>query len=164
VKDDPIDGPIDEPTDHSCTERGQTMSAPMHRTRGFTLIEVLIVVVIIGILAAIAVPSYAAYMTQVRRSDATILLTEAAGEQFRYFSEFNAYTDELTELGYALDTAVPSADGHYTLSAVASDPSRFVLTATPVVDGLQAGDAECGSFTLNQNGVRATTGGGENCW
>jgi len=136
------------------------------RARAFTLVELLIVVAILGIVAAIAVPSYAGYLTQVRRSDATILLTEAAGEQVRYFSEFNAYTSDLRELGYALADAVPSDEGHYTLSAAvdAADPSRFVLTATPVPGGLQAGDTDCGRFTINHNGVKGSSGTGEGCW
>jgi len=136
------------------------------RAQAFTLIEILIVLAILGIVAAIAVPSYARYLTEVRRGDATILLTEAAGEQVRYFSEFNAYTADLRELGYSSADAVPSDAGHYTLSASvdAADPSRFVLSATPVAGGLQAGDTECGRFTINDNGVKGHSGDAEQCW
>ena len=138
------------------------MSRSHPPTRGFTLIEILIAVAIVGILAAIAVPSYSAYVTQTRRTDATIFLVEAAGEQVRFRSEHNRYAADMGELGYGAAT-VTTPEGHY---AVAVDPAAtsttaFELVATPVAGGLQAGDADCPEFRIRSTGARLAAAG---CW
>lgn len=145
--------------------RTSAMTSARRSARGFSLMELMITVAIVGIIAAIAVPSYSAYATKVRRTDATVLLLEMAGEQARYRSEFNAYTDDLTELGYDVADDVLSEEAFYTVSATvdAANPTTFLLTATPVPGGLQANDAECGAFTLNANGVKGSDGGAD-CW
>jgi len=94
-----------------------TNSSKSRFNSGFTLIELVIVVAIIGIIAAIAVPSYLAYVQNTRRTDARVLLTEAAGEQFRYYSGFNTYAPDMAVLGYASDTVV-TEEGLYTVSGI----------------------------------------------
>lgn len=135
---------------------------------GFSLIELMIVVAIIGIIAAVALPSYSKYMEKTRRLDATSFLIEAAGEQVRFFSENNRYGAIMGELGYGADDAATteSEDGHYTISVESDTETSFVLTATPVAGGLQAGDTECGSFTLNSSEQKGVTGtiDAANCW
>ena len=86
------------------------------RMRGFSLIELLIVIAIIGIIAAIAIPSYSSYMTKTRRVDGTSFLIEAAGEQFRFFSEYNRFGTTMEELGYGNAATADSKEGHYTVS------------------------------------------------
>ncbi|MBX2839924.1 MAG: prepilin-type N-terminal cleavage/methylation domain-containing protein [Gammaproteobacteria bacterium] len=131
---------------------------------GFTLIEVLIVIAIVGILLAFAVPSYQAFMTDARRSDALVVLQEVAGEQQKFFTENNRFANDLTELGY--DAAQASPEGHYTVTATTPVATSFVLTAAPVAGGPQAGDTECGSFTLDSAGVKGITGSSSvaHCW
>jgi type IV pilus assembly protein PilE len=135
-----------------------------NRADGFTLIEVLIVVVILSVVASIAVPSYGKFMTNARRTDAMVFLSELAGEQQRYFSENNEYAANLKTLGYPNET-MPTPDGHYTVSI--SNPGstlRYVLTATPVSGGKQASDDDCKAFLISSTGAKSNTGSKSNCW
>lgn len=134
---------------------------------GFTLIEILLAVAIIGILAAIAVPSYSIFITKANRTDAMNFLSEVAGEQQRYFSENNEYASTMNELDYGNAATFPSPEGHYTISISNSTTANldYVLSATPVVGGRQADDDECDVFTISSTGVKANTGGSSsNCW
>ena len=126
----------------------------MHK--GFTLIEVMIVVAIVAILAAIAFPSYARYVEQARRADAKAALLDAAQRLERCHTQFGAYDN------VACTFAAESPDRHYTI-AVVRDGMSFTLTAAP--QGVQVG-SPCGSFTLDSNGDRDVTGslGRDRCW
>lgn len=132
---------------------------------GFTLIEVMIVVAVIGIIAAIAVPSYSRYMTDARRTDAIAFLSEVAGEQQRYFTENNQFADDMEELGYGDAATFTTPEGHYVVSVTnPGGTGRFLLTATPVTGGKQASDSECLAFTVSDTGVKANTGSNTDCW
>ncbi len=132
---------------------------------GFTLIEVLIVVAILGIIAAVAIPSYSSYITKTRRAEAMALLTEVAGEQERYFSENNSYAAALTEIGYPAD-AIDSEAGSYSVSITAQTATSFTLTAARVAGKPQERDDECGDLTINSIGTKGITGSGSvaDCW
>lgn len=122
------------------------------------------VVVIVGILATIAIPSYSAFVRKARRTDATAFLSQAAGEQERFFSENNSYASSLTALGY--DDAYTD-DGFYSV-AVTAGTTSYTLTASIVSDGLQSSDTDCATFTLTSTGARtaASADGTTNttCW
>lgn len=133
----------------------QALASP----RGFTLIELLIAVAIVGITAALAVPSYTSYMQQTRRTDATIFLVEAAGEQVRFFSENNRYAGDLAELGYD-DATVKTPEGLYEVIVDSTGPTGFVLQATPVAAGVQQNDAGCTTLTIDAKDLRLPT----ECW
>ena len=128
---------------------------------GFTLIELMIVVVVIGILAAIAFPSYARYVEQARRADAKAALLDAAQRLERCYTQRNHYANCLT---FPID----SPDGFYTVTvnpAITDTSTTFTLTATPPLQGVQAG-SPCGAYTLTNNGTRDVTGslGRDRCW
>lgn len=131
---------------------------------GFSLIELLITVAIIGILAGIAVPSYNSYMEKGRRTDAVVFLSEAAGEQFRYFSETNQYAADFKELGYGDGATTLTEEGYYTVSIDRPEPFVFTMTATPVATGPQAKDTTCGAFIITSSDARTNSTGGLGCW
>jgi len=132
-----------------------------NHSNGFTLIEVLIVVVIIGVLAAVAIPSYTGYMLKSRRVDGVSFLTEVAGEQVRFSSENNRYATTMAELGYGDKATANSKDGYYTISIETSKLNQaFVLSATPVTTGPQAKDTECAVLTLNSSKQKTVSGTG----
>lgn len=138
------------------------------RVAGFTLIELMIVVIIIGVLAAIAVPNYNDYLRKTRRVDAKNLLLEIAGRQEQFMLDRRTYTTDMTNLGYPADPAV-SPEGFYRVDAVAGacgDIARcFTLTATPVVGQPQAADFQCTTLSVTSAGARTATGTlGNECW
>ena len=146
--------------------------------RGFTLIELMIVVAVVGLLTAIAYPSYQKYILKSRRSDAKNAVLDLASREERFFSVNNAYTSNAASLGYGAGSAFPipvnaSGTSYYTLSVTASAGTStslpgYVGTATPT--GAQVADTTCYAFRVDQSGTQsnldsggaalATTG----CW
>lgn len=134
--------------------------------RGFTLIEMMIVVAIIGILAAIAYPSYDEYVKRGNRTEGQALLSDAAARQERYFSQNNTYITkdaDIGKLGLNLGSGNKSATGKYVLAISKVDKDGgYTLTATQ-----QFGDSKCGNLTMNATGARGATASGANttdCW
>lgn len=128
--------------------------------------ELLIIVAILGILVAIAIPGYNAYMEKTRRIDAISFLQEVAGEQVRFFSDNNEYAKSMDELGYGTGATVVSPEGHYTVSVANAVPTSFTLTAAPVDTSPQADDKLCASFTLDSTGLKGISGTSDvdACW
>lgn len=123
--------------------------------RGFTLIELMIVVAVVGILSAIAYPSYAEYIRRGHRAEARAGLLQAAQWMERAATATGTYP--LT-FPAALQT-VPN--NRYDIALV-SDGATFTLTAKP--KGSQVGD-KCGNYTLTNTGLRGTTAGVvTECW
>ncbi|CAE6898311.1 type IV pilin protein [Ectopseudomonas khazarica] len=143
----------------------------MNRTKnsGFTLIELMIAVMIIGILAAIAIPSYQQYVTRSNRTEGMALLQEAAARQERFMTQNNRYATTVAELGYASVNGRPagrSSSDLYQLAIVNSTSTvEYSMTVTP--QGIQASrDTECGTLGLNHAGAKSKTGSGalSDCW
>lgn len=129
--------------------------------RGFTLIEMVLVVVLIGILASIAYPSYSDYLRSSRRADASSVLLESSQYMERYFTETNTY------VGATLPTTQTPKDGaikFYNITFATGQPtaSTYTLQATPI--NTQSSDP-CGTLSLTQSGVKSTTGSTvAKCW
>lgn len=134
---------------------------PAQRSRGFTLIEMMIVVVILAILAAIALPSYQKYVLRSHRAEGQALLSEAAARQERYFAQNNSYASSAAALNM---TSYVASLQYYGLAISNVGASTYTLTATAT--GSQARDSECLTLTLDQAGTRGATGTGtaSSCW
>ena len=127
----------------------------MKRARGFTLIEVMLVVAVIAILAAIALPNYNSYLRKGRRADAQAALTDIASRQQQYLMDARAYAPDLATLNYTLQDSVTN---WYTVTiAVAGPPPSFTVTAAPIAGKDQTKD---GSLQLTSTGAKKRTLGG----
>lgn len=131
------------------TNRGQHMA----RARGFSLIELLVVVAIVAILAAIAVPSYGRYAYRARRADGQELLLRLANAQERYYATYNKF-GALTDLGYA--NPALSEKGYYQVTLTTLTSTAYTAEAAP--SGVQAKDV-CGALTINSMGTKAPGAG-----
>ncbi len=135
---------------------------------GFTLIEIMIVVSIVGILLAIALPQYSGYMTKAARNDAKSTMLNIAQMEERYYSN-NATYILISAPPAAAPTGFQNYSGNdpnsskYNITVVvgstASIATSFLMTATPVVAGY---DSQCGNLTLTSTGVKGSTTG--SCW
>ena len=131
------------------------------RTRGVTLIELVIAIAVVAILAAIAFASYQEQMRKTRRADGKAELMETAQQLERCYTRFSRYNDG--NCGVALPSN--SSEGYYVVSATAITASAFTLDATPQAD--QANDARCGVLRLTSTGQQGSQGqntDANECW
>lgn len=141
---------------------------PINFNKGFTLIELMIVVGIIAIIAAIAYPSYQDTVRKGRRVEAKSIILEAAARQEKFFSQQYAYattmnsTPTLPGLGYSADPFITES-GFYSVGVTTTTaPEAFTLTAT--ARGDQVNDS-CDGFSLTNTGVKGVSKGTvEDCW
>jgi type IV pilus assembly protein PilE len=121
--------------------------------KGFTLIELMIVIAIIGILAAVGYPAYTSSVKKGNRADAISALLYEAGRMEEFYMNSDTYT------GAAVSTA-SSPEGLYTIAVtIPGGGLSYTLTATPV-----GSDPECTTLTLDSLGQKGSTGTASSCW
>lgn len=144
-----------------------------NRTAGFSLMELLIVVTIAGILAAIAYPSYMSHVRKSRRAEATIALESLAQAQERFYAQFRTYTavvvapDPCAGAACGLGQADNSTENDY--YALSADGNATTYSVTATATGPQLDDTICRTLTINNAGTKSATNasGGDSsdtCW
>jgi len=149
----------------------------MSRYSGFTLIELMTVVVVISILVAVAYPSYQDYVRKGKRAEGKGALLRASQVSERFFSDQNRYANQ-TELAAAMGVTAgttiysgenpnTAANASYTITvALGAGNTSYTLTATPNAPFTDTGATGCGNLTLTSAGVRGRSGSAplEKCW
>ena len=148
----------------------------MKRQGGFTLIEVMIVVVIVAVLLTIALPAYQNSVIKGNRAAGRGILLDVASRQEQYFINNKVYADTLAKLGYGVDgsdqfyldnqgekSSASNAETVYIVS-LSTVPAPYAITAS--VRGLQVKDTRCGNFTVTAAGAKTNSGSGSyaECW
>ncbi len=129
--------------------------------RGVTLMELMIVVVIIGILTAIAYPSYRQYAAKAKRNEAKSALLQIATLQERFYLQNNVYTADMTNLGFPVGANFLTGTKSYIVNITAANAAAFSATAV-----YQKGDAEagkCATFSIDGVGTKTSTPF-DDCW
>ena len=142
----------------------RTDNARARRHAGFTLVELMIVVVIVGILTSIAYPGYLEYTRRAKRAEAKALLSDIAVRQERFYFDHNTYTTDTTELGFPFGD-VKSAERHYKATVAAMNANiatGYIITA--ILDS--GSDPKCGNLTLDSSGTKGSSvsANAAECW
>ena len=137
------------------------------RQQGFTLMELMIVVTIVGILASVGFPAYKAYVDRAKRSEGKAFLMEVAARQERYYFDNNTYATDPVNLGYQISTPKSDQSNYQLVNPIAAGDTGSATTSyklqintvTPWVDGT------CGTFlALDSKGGQTSQKVNAVCW
>jgi len=132
--------------------------------RGFTLVELMVAVLVVGVLAAVAIPSYRSYVLRANRAEAKQALLARASDLERCYTRNNTYMNAAaTPCPVAANLVNPSVGIKYKVQAQTLAANSFVLQAIPV-NGQQSD--KCGTFTLDDKNSRGASGpiSAQDCW
>ena len=139
----------------------------LYKNKGFTLAEVMVVVAILAIVAAIAIPSYQNIIRKSNRSDAKNALNLVANEQARFYAINRAYTTDMTN--FSLDSAATAASavslsGQYKLKVIAGASGNIASSYKIIADTNTTAQGRdlCKQFTLDSAGVKTASDAA--CW
>jgi len=141
--------------------------------RGVTLIELIVVMIIVGILAAVAIPTYRQYVMRSQRSDAKDALLALATAQEKFYLQCNSYATAIAVAASCADGelqgAATSKNGWYDLAIDAADATSYTVSATAAAGENQYQDEACRTFRVTDRGIRtaADDGAADNtatCW
>jgi type IV pilus assembly protein PilE len=131
------------------------MRHPIHprlRLAGFTLMELMIAVVVVGILASIAYPAFTSTIQRSRRADAIAALSALMQAQERYRSNHATYADKLDTLNVNVEKVYKYYDVSFSGIGESGFRSGYVVTATPKTGGSQASDRDCATLSIRLDG------------
>jgi type IV pilus assembly protein PilE len=135
-----------------------------HPEAGFTLVELMVVIVIATVLLSIAIPGYQTQIRKSRRTEARTAVLDLASREERFLSTANNYSQTTTDLGYSGTFPVTVGAGYYTLNVTSPDPAfvaaggttpSYIITATAT--GSQLKDVACKTFTVTHLGQQTAT-------
>ena len=148
------------------------------RQAGFTLTELMVVIVIATVLLSVAIPSYLQQVRESRRTEAKTAILDLAGREETFFStNGSAYTDQAASLGYTtfnpigsgyyqITVCVPASGGCTAGLGMPNPPAApsYTIVATPL--GSQTSDVQCTAFAVDSAGQQYATGTGGSalCW
>ncbi len=138
----------------------------MGKQHGFTLIELMITVAIVGILGAIAYPSYTRHIARANRSAAQSFMYAVANKQEQYLLDARSYAPSLAALNLTVPSEVAAKYDIVATADMAATPPTYLVTATPR-DAQATNDARCAILTLDNLGVKTKSGTASSvsdCW
>jgi len=135
----------------------RTLRLPYSSSRGFSLMELIVVVAIVGLLLSVAMPFLGGYMVKSKRQDATALLFRTVQRLEQCFTLEGVYNGSCA-------LKLTSPEGYYSLNA-SRDAQTYTLHAVPVEGKSQANDSDCATLTITSTGKKSATGTlGALCW
>jgi type IV pilus assembly protein PilE len=143
------------------------------RQAGFTLIEAMITVVILGILAAMVYPAYRDYVVRTQRDLAKSAILQVLDRQEQFFIDNKTYANTVTALGFAANPFAIDNSGKpviatagnrvYTIGLANVSATGFTIQAVPQLRQATE-DAECGTLSVTNEGIKSASGSGSRCW
>ena len=134
----------------------------MLRMRGLTLIELMIVIVVLGIIVAVAYPSYRDFAARAKRNEARSALLQIATNQERFYLNNNTYTTDMTQLGFQ-SSPFTTETGSYTITVTVANANTYSARAAYLLGGNEA--ANCPTFIIDAAGSKTSPDGAHaDCW